>query len=321
MGYHGKTNVADFVKPPIGYEPYCYQVTGEEDTGETYEFFQDVMEGCERRMGTVPALNPGQYVLKVYFRRFVDSEYAEGYAGEDVETEISFEIVPELLEEKENLVVEIEDEEIKDVYVEAANLIAEELGKRLRIYGASDNDRLINEMLNHGEIDLAVGYNYSEIGTSATSNMWDVSCSKTYFPHYLIFVSPDSDITCLEDLAEKNIYVIPWSGEVTTPFGIWEDFWNQLEGESVEYYNGSRIYDRKDLQQGMIDAMVMTEKDYYQSGLRIVQETVLENGYKAAVALDNEELLEEINQAIDALAANGKLQELINRYYGWADLE
>lgn len=300
----------------VAYVPRSYKITWLDDTGERVERESRFEMGC---MGTVPSFQPGEYTLEVSF----DKRIKRG--DQTIETAIktiNFQLVPEMPEEKETLTVEIDAFLTDDAYVEAADLIAKEMGRRLKIHGMIDNtegrsdagDR-IDQMLENDEVDIAVGHTYCDECSLGAAWIQETAFSKTYLPQHLVYVRSDSDIAGLNDLAGKTICINNLDG------GIWDRLWEELEGETVrcellEDEIETLFYYQE------IDAAVRSEYDAWgwpgeNTDFRMLQETYLDNGYRVAVKEGNDQLLEKINQAIDVLVENGKLQEIIDHHFGW----
>lgn len=326
----GADNNTSILHPKTpSYVPYKYEITGTDNTGRKCEYRERVFDRDAHVLGTIPALEPGEYMLKVFFRRRVWGSMGDGYAGEDIAKEVEFRIIDKKEMEEEIISVEIDSFLVDDAHIRVVDLIAKELGMRLKIHGLTDNtgggrsesrDK-IDEMLQEGEVDIAVGHTFSE----STPGIWDhnLACSKTYLPDFVIFAKRGSGIEKPEDLAGKTVYVKDW-GELLGGSGIWLDFWDSIEGETV-YYDMTLDDLEAALPQGSVDAIVMSEYDAYEKingfkqqwGFELLPGTVLEDGYRVAASWENEALIEKIDQAIDRLEESGELQKVMDMHFGW----
>ena len=73
------------------------------------------------------------------------------------------------------------------------------------------------------------------------------------------------------------------------------------------------------LQNGTIDAVIIDNEPAKafvkeNAGLVILETAYAEEEYAIAVSKDNEELLDDINKALDKLMENGEIDKIINKY-------
>ena len=314
----------------ISDRPYTYTIRGTKDDGGQYEYpeqeFDDAsLSSAARVLGIVPALEPGNYVLSVNFNRWVFKKGANDCKIGNSTEEVSFRVTDKAGQEEETLSVLIDTFLVDDMHIRALDLIAKELGMRLKISGMLDNDITSDEngnytypidiILQKGRADIAVGNSYCIQDNGAWIH--DLACSRTYLPNYVAYVKKDSGISSVEDLAGKTVFInVYWEGNE-----IWPELWGRLEGETICYFFAQSELESA-LSEGNVDAVVEMEYDINEelladSGFEILPEAVLESGYQIAVAPEKEELIGRINQAIDALEESGKLQEIAAMHFGW----
>lgn len=322
----GADNNTSILHPKTpSYVPYKYEITGTDNTGRKCEYREREFDRDAHVLGTIPALEPGEYMLKVFFRRRVWGSMGDGYAGEDIAKEVEFRITDKKEMEEEIISVEIDSFLVDDAHIRVVDLIAKELGMRLKIHGLTDNtgggrsesrDK-IDEMLQEGEVDIAVGHTFSE----STPGIWDhnLACSRTYLPKFVVFAKKDSGITELNDLAGKTVYIREFGDTLGGVDNIWIDFWDSVEGETV-YYEIVLDKLKEAFLEGKADAIVVEEydaSDIQDWDVRLLPETVLDNGYMIAASWENEALIEKIDQAIDRLEESGELQKVMDMHFGW----
>ena len=93
---------------------------------------------------------------------------------------------------------------------------------------------------------------------------------------------------------------------------------SDIEDATVEQYNKG-FEAVQALSQGKIDAVVIDGQPAQEfvkevEGLKILDEAFTEEEYAIAIAKDNEELLEKVNEALASLKESGKLDEIVGKY-------
>ena len=126
----------------------------------------------------------------------------------------------------------------------------------------------------------------------------------------VIIVKEDSTIAGPDDLVGKTVGV-----QLGTTGDIYAD---DIEDATVERYNKG-FEAVQALTQDKIDAVVIDgepAKEFVKDaeGLKILDEAFTEEDYAIAVAKDNTELLDKINDALASLKESGKLDEIVAKY-------
>ncbi|MGD6967655.1 transporter substrate-binding domain-containing protein [Rossellomorea vietnamensis] len=188
--------------------------------------------------------------------------------------------------------------------IDVAEAVAEELGldpeqKKFKFAG-------IVEGVQSGRFDAAVA---SHTITEERAEKVDFS-TPYYYSGPQIFVRPDSDVETLADLEGMEIAVSKGStyaetaGEAT---------------ENIKTYD-SDVVALEALSKGKHDAVItdfVTGKEAIGAGLEIEARELLGRSEQAiAVAQDNDELLEAINEALETLREDGTLEEISQEYFG-----
>ena len=117
-------------------------------------------------------------------------------------------------------------------------------------------------------------------------------------------------VTSVDDLSGSKIGV-----QIGTTGDIYAD---DIEDATVERYNKG-FEAVQALTQDKIDAVVIDgepAKEFVKDaeGLKILDEAFTEEDYAIAVAKDNTELLDKINDALASLKESGKLDEIVAKY-------
>lgn len=194
--------------------------------------------------------------------------------------------------------------EIVGIDVEIAGVIAEKLGMELKV-----EDMEFNSIVN------AVSAGKADIGAAGMTVLPDrlenVNFTDTYATAtQVIIVREDSDITTVDDLVGKKIGV-----QLGTTGDTYAD---DIEDATVERYNKG-FEAIQALSQNKIDA-VMIDKEPAKvfvaetDGLKMLDEAYTEEEYAIAVAKDNTELLEQINEVLAELKESGELQKIVDKY-------
>lgn len=223
-------------------------------------------------------------------------------------------------EEKETLVMATnaefppyeyyEGDSVVGIDIDIAAAIAEELGMELKVEDM-DFDSII-PAITSGKADFgAAGMTVTE-DRLASVNFTDTYAKATQ----VIIVKEDSDIKGPDDLVGKKIGV---------QLGTTGDLYSgDIEDATVEQYKKG-FEAVQAVSQGKIDAVVIDgepAKEFVADaeGLKILDEAFTEEEYAIAVAKDNEELTEKINDALASLKESGKLDEIVAKYIS-ADAE
>ncbi len=194
---------------------------------------------------------------------------------------------------------------IVGIDAEIAQAVAEKMGYELEIRDMKF-DSLITAVQS-GNIDFALaGMTVDE------ERLLSVNFSDTYATGVqVVIVKEDSGIATIDDLDGKMIGV--QSG--TTGDIYCTDDYGQ---EHVKQYDNGALAVAA-LMNGQVDCVVIDNepaKNYVKAnaGLKILETEYAIEDYAAAIAKENTELLEKFNKALAELKAEGKLDEIINKY-------
>ncbi len=198
-----------------------------------------------------------------------------------------------------------EGEEIVGIAAEIAQEIADALGMELRI-----------DDMDFGSIIVAVQQGKADMGiagmTVTEERLQNVNFSDSYATGVQVIIVPeDSDIETVDDLDGKMIGV----QESTTGHIYCEDDYGT--DNVVAYTTGANAVEA--LKNGKVDCVVIDNepaKAYVEAndGLKILDTEYVVEDYAIAVALDNTELLEEVNDVLADMKSSGKLDEIIDKY-------
>lgn len=194
--------------------------------------------------------------------------------------------------------------EIVGIDVDIAKAIAEELGMTLEIEDMAF-DSLI-AAVQSGKADIAAA------GMTVTEDrLKNVNFTEPYATGIqVIIVREDSDIKSLDDLVGKKIAVqTGTTGEI---------YAEDIEGADIQSFTKATDAVLEVLN-GKADAMMIDNepaKAYVAAneGLKILEEEFAVEDYAIAVAKENTELLEKINNALKNLKESGKLDEIVAKY-------
>ena len=197
-----------------------------------------------------------------------------------------------------------EGDEIVGIDVEIARAIADVLQMELKIEQMEYEE--IFEALDSGEAHIGMA---GIIVTDENENRADFSDSYQKISQAVI-VSSRSEVESVEDLTDR-IVGVPGSaaGRIVSC---------ELEDAVVRQYDhGSDAVQA--LVNDAIDAVIIDRKAAEDllsqtDGLKILEEEFLAEGCSIAVAKDNEELLDDIDKALDVVIANGTVFDVVNRY-------
>lgn len=187
--------------------------------------------------------------------------------------------------------------------VEVGNAIAEELG--LEPQQERYKFSAIVEGVKTGRFDAAVA---SHTITPERSESVDFS-TPYYYSGAQVFVRPDSDVETLEDLEGKEIGLA--KGTTYTEFA-------EQVTDNIKTYD-SDVVALQALEKGHHDAVItdfLTGKEAIASNLDVVDKEMIDRSEQAvAVSKDNPELLDAVNDALEALREDGALTELSEKYF------
>ncbi len=197
------------------------------------------------------------------------------------------------------------DDQIVGIDAEIAAAIADKLGYTLEIEDIAF-DSVIPEVTS-GKADFGMA------GMTVTEERKkSVNFSDSYATAVQVVIVPeDSDITSIDDLSGKIIGV---QSGTTGDLYATDDFGD----ENVERYNKG-MEAVQALSQGKIDAVIIDNepaKVFVQEteGLKILESAYAEEQYAIAIALDNTELLSEVNAALAELKADGTIDSIVSKY-------
>lgn len=198
-----------------------------------------------------------------------------------------------------------EGDKIVGIDAEIAALIAEKLGMELEIKDMDFNG--IISAVQNGVV--AIGMAGMTVNEERLQN---VNFSTSYAKGVqVVIVKEGSDIKSLDDLAGKKIGV----QEATTGDAYASDDFGE---ENVKRYtNGAAAVAA--LQSGIVDAVIIDNepaKAFVQAneGLTILETAYADEDYAIAVAKENTELLDKINNALEELKADGSIDAIVNKY-------
>lgn len=194
---------------------------------------------------------------------------------------------------------------IVGIDAEIAKAVADKMGYTLEIKDM-EFDSLITAVQS-GAIDFALA------GMTVTDERKEsVNFSDTYATGVqVIIVSEKSAIATVDDLSGKTIGVqAGTTGDIycTDEFG---------QDKVKQYKNGAEAIAA--LKNGQVECVVIDNepaKNYVKAneGLKILETEYAVEDYAAAISKENAELLENFNKALSELKADGKIDEIINKY-------
>lgn len=198
-----------------------------------------------------------------------------------------------------------QDGEIVGVDIDIAKYLADSLGLELEVKDVAF-DSIINEVKT-GKADIgAAGISYSEERAKQVDFTINYATSKQ-----VVIVKNDSTITNIQDLNNiKNLKVAVQLGTVADTY-------------ITDNYKSATITRQKkvlaaiqDLKTNKVDCVVLDElpakemlKEY--DDLKILSDPLFEDNYGMVVKKGNEELLNSVNQALEKLKNEGKIDEYI----------
>lgn len=199
---------------------------------------------------------------------------------------------------------------IVGIDAEIAGLIAEKLGMELVIEDMEFSSIITS--VQSGKIDIGMA------GMTVTEErLQNVNFSTSYATGVqVIIVKEGSDIASPDDLAGKKIGV----QESTTGHIYCED---DFGAENVIAYGNGALAVQA-LLADTVDCVVIDNepaKAYVAAneGLTILDTEYVTEDYAIAVSKDNEDLLNQINTALEALIADGSVQAILDKYINAAE--
>ena len=197
-----------------------------------------------------------------------------------------------------------EGDDIVGIDAEIAQAICDEMGKELVIEDMAF-DSIITAVTS-GKADFgAAGMTVTE------DRLKNVNFTDTYaHASQVVIVKEGSDITCVDDLVGKTIGVqLGTTGDI---------YAGDIEDAAIERYNKG-FEAVQSLLTDKIDAVIIDQEPAKvfvseNEGLQILEEHFTDEDYAIAIAKDNEELVEAMNEALASLKESGKLDEIIGKY-------
>ena len=210
-----------------------------------------------------------------------------------------------------------EGTEIVGIDADIAAAIAEKLGMTLVIEDMTFDS--IIPSVTEGKVDIGMA------GMTVTEErMQSVNFSTSYATGVqVVIVAEDSDITCVDDLfAEGANYVIGVQLATTGDlYATWD-----LEDAGLatinRYNKGADAVEA--LKTGKVDCVIIDNEPAKafvaaNEGLVILDTEYAIEDYAIAISFDNEDLLEDINEALAELTEEGKIAEIVGKYIGDAE--
>ena len=202
-----------------------------------------------------------------------------------------------------------EDNQIVGIDAEIAQAIADKLGMELVIEDMEF--KAIISAVTTGKIDFGMA------GMTVTDERkQSVNFSTTYATGIqVIIVKEDSEITCADDLyAEGAAWKIGVQDSTTGDIYCTDDFG---EDRVSKFPVGADAVEA--LKTGKVDCVIIDNepaKAYVAAneGLKILETEYVVEDYAIAVALENTELLDKINGALEELIADGTVQQILDKY-------
>lgn len=204
----------------------------------------------------------------------------------------------------------VDGEDYKGIDIDIAQAIADAMGKKLEVDDI-DFDSII-PAISTGKADIALA------GMTVTDERKEnVDFSDTYATGVQVIIVPeDSDITGPDDLADKMIGVQQgttghiYCSDTPENGGFGED-------HVTAYPNGASAIQA--LQTGKVDAVVIDNEPAKafvaeNPGLKILDTEYVTEDYAIAVKKGNTELLDQVNEILAKLKADGTLQSIIDKY-------
>ena len=199
-----------------------------------------------------------------------------------------------------------EDGEIVGIDAEIAAAIADKLGMEL----------IISDM-KFGAIITAVSTGKADFGmagmTVTEERLQSVNFSSTYATGIqVIIVKEGSPITSVDDLGGD--YLIGVQKDTTGHIYCVDDYGDD---HVLAYDNGADAVEA--LKAGKVDCVIIDNEPAKafvaaNEGLAILETEYVAEDYAIAIALENTELLDKINAALEELTAEGVIAEIVEKY-------
>ncbi|MEE3395546.1 MAG: ABC transporter substrate-binding protein [Candidatus Onthomonas sp.] len=201
---------------------------------------------------------------------------------------------------------------IVGIDAEIAAAIAEKLGLELQIVDMDFGS--IITAVQTGKIDMGMA------GMTVTEErLQNVNFSTTYATGIQVVIVPeDSDITSVDDIFAKlnaGEDVLIGCQEATT--GAIYASGDFGDDHVTTYPNGATAVQA--LTQGKLDCVIIDNQPAINfvaanEGLKILDTEYVTEDYAIAISKDNEDLLNQINAALEELIADGTVQEILDKY-------
>ncbi|MBQ8857972.1 MAG: basic amino acid ABC transporter substrate-binding protein [Lachnospiraceae bacterium] len=197
-----------------------------------------------------------------------------------------------------------EGQEIVGIDAEIAAAVAEKLGCELKIEDMAFDS--IIAAVTSGKVDFGLA------GMTVTEDRLEsVNFSDTYATAtQVVIVTEDSEIAGVADLDGKTIGVqLGTTGDI---------YAGDIADATIERYNKG-FEAVQALTQGKIDAVIIDNEPAKvfvaeNEGTKILEEDFAVEEYAMAIAKENTELLEKVNEALAELEADGTLQAIVDKY-------
>ncbi len=202
-----------------------------------------------------------------------------------------------------------ENNEIVGIDAEIMAAIAEKLGKTLQI-----------EDIEFGSIVAGVQSGKYDVGAAGMTVTEDRQESVNFTDSYAtgiqsIIVTEDSPITSVDDLsADGAAYKVGVQQDTTGDIYSSDDFGDE---RVMRYNKGADAVQA--LISGKVDCVIIDNEPAKafvaaNEGIKLLDTEYAVEDYAICVAKDNDELLDQINDALAELKADGTLQEIIDKY-------
>ncbi len=197
--------------------------------------------------------------------------------------------------------------------IEVAGIIAEKLGRELVVENMNFNS--VIDSVQAGKADIGMS------GITVTDERkLSVNFSNPYTTAVQAIVVPaNSPIKSVDDLyADGAAYKFGVQLSTTGDIYISDEISKEtLKGTVEQYTTGAEAVAA--LVAGKIDCVVIDNepaKSFVKAndGLKVLETEYAVEDYAIALSKDNPELLEDVNEILDELKANGKLDEIITKY-------
>lgn len=204
-----------------------------------------------------------------------------------------------------------EDNEIVGFDIDLAKAVGEQMGKEVVFqpidWGSKETE------LQSGRIDLIWnGYTVTE------ERKEKVLFTEPYLANsQVVAILKDSDIKSLSDLAGKSVGLQAQSSASNALNS--SDIASEIK-DVTEFK--TNVLALQDLENGRVDAVVIDEVviDYYMTikpdTYKVLDESLAPELYAVGVKKDNNELLEEVQKAMDEVIANGTAAEISEKWFG-----